>query len=710
MNSTSVKRLIEVMMYKGYKDHPSGIMFCHYSLTNKNNAFYNNLIDVINHSNSLSMYDEIYNFVKEEENNEKYKENIHIYRKSIEYKIFLVIKSLQKLSKIDPVDDIKELIRKIKDKIISINFSMKNNGMYLNRYHFYDYIEKMRERNSDKQEDLLLKIILYTENVVFVDFNDEVISSIILYHKRFKLSPNLKRYIIEKFYNEDLYSEREIDEDILSVSLLPHQKDIVYRWKNMWWKENGKTDSKYLALFCEPRTGKSFPTLQIMIEEMNKNGYQKAIVICPKSISRFVWERYINEYVSDKDVVCIVIDEIDMDSRFKLLESISLSKIDKGKKVIVISTYDTFSRFKRRFVDEYHKKNGGFDYDIVVLDESHKIKSRDTNVYHNIMKLLYNAKVKLILTGTPYGNNYDEVYNQLRFLTNYPLMCNNLSQFIAYFCVRDSFYGKYRLVRKTEFLSELSKIAETKTQQDVGITMPTITYYPIQPSNKIMEIYNKTLLSYQTQLETMNEPLTIKGILSMMAKLIQISNGFLYTEESIHFIENTPKDEYVSGLIEENIGTTPVIVSVLFRAEYEKWRKIAENLGIECEFIYGGLSDDERTKILNRFNNGDFRLLFVNPKVAGLGLNLSVSNMMIYQSYSWSLIEARQMRDRILDVNKETPTNIIFPYHINTLESVIIERLKGKDVSLKEILESGNVGELIKIFSGELNGNGNSRK
>ena len=51
---------------------------------------------------------------------------------------------------------------------------------------------------------------------------------------------------------------------------------------------------------------------------------------------------------------------------------------------------------------------------MVVLDEAHTIKNRDTKMSKSAMKL--NAGFRLILTGTPIQNHLSEIWNLFQFM------------------------------------------------------------------------------------------------------------------------------------------------------------------------------------------------------------------------------------------------------------------------------------------------------
>ena len=57
-----------------------------------------------------------------------------------------------------------------------------------------------------------------------------------------------------------------------------------------------------------------------------------------------------------------------------------------------------------------------FDWDFVVADESHKLKSHDSKQSKELAWKLRNVKHKLAMTGTPWSDRPIDVFGQVRFL------------------------------------------------------------------------------------------------------------------------------------------------------------------------------------------------------------------------------------------------------------------------------------------------------
>lgn len=74
---------------------------------------------------------------------------------------------------------------------------------------------------------------------------------------------------------------------------------------------------------------------------------------------------------------------------------------------------------------------------MIIVDESHKIKSSETKVGKFMQSISYNTNYKIILTATPMGNGYIDLYNQLYFLG---LLGGTLKSFKERYCVEKLVY------------------------------------------------------------------------------------------------------------------------------------------------------------------------------------------------------------------------------------------------------------------------------
>jgi SNF2 family DNA or RNA helicase len=125
-----------------------------------------------------------------------------------------------------------------------------------------------------------------------------------------------------------------------------------------------------------------------------------------------------------------------------------------------------------------------------------------------------------------------------------------------------------------------------------------------------------------------------------------------------------------------------------------------EELGIDHGVYYGGVSQVEREKTKNRFNNDpNCRVLVCNPQTAGEGLNLigydktdeSNSNTYtdheVFFSQNWSSILRGQAEDRAHRKGTRMPVRITDLEVLGTIDEEIRKRVRMKQQQAMSVLE-----------------------
>ena len=141
--------------------------------------------------------------------------------------------------------------------------------------------------------------------------------------------------------------------------------------------------NKGFGLLFEMGCGKTRTAIAIAGAAYQKGAIQRVLVIAPTSVVS-VWPKEIAE-VADFKVTC------------------------KALKVAVINYESTWR-------DGLFEKLQEYDADLIICDESQRIKTHDAEQSKAIHKLGDQARYKLILSGTPVQNDAIDIWSQYRFL------------------------------------------------------------------------------------------------------------------------------------------------------------------------------------------------------------------------------------------------------------------------------------------------------
>lgn len=168
--------------------------------------------------------------------------------------------------------------------------------------------------------------------------------------------------------------------------LYPYQKQIVDSLK----VHNSS------GLFTDTGTGKSYMSMALYQDKLHKGLVNKCIIICLLGKVE-EWERDFKKF-QPFDRILI------MDGKAKTMQ-----KYRRGEWDVCIINFERTWRTPDLLVYTDQKT-------MIIIDESHKIKESNTKQGEFIASLGMLTPYKLILTATPMGNGYVDLYNQFYFL------------------------------------------------------------------------------------------------------------------------------------------------------------------------------------------------------------------------------------------------------------------------------------------------------
>ena len=413
----------------------------------------------------------------------------------------------------------------------------------------------------------------------------------------------------------------------MAIKLYEHQE----KGKNLLLK------NKRFCLFFEVGTGKTFTALSALCELPPC----KVLIVAPKRVLENVWKKDTNYDLSKYDVTYL-----------------NYEKIARDK---------TFSQNK---------------YDVIILDEVHKLKGKTTKTSKKFRIVTARASYVWGLTGTPVANNYADIYNIFKNM--------NIVEFNMTY---DEFVWKYYNTMQMEsgsgfkfqvllnvkpfMLTDLmtrvgkhSMVKEAKDCIDLPEKRTDIVYINGMVSEKYLELkdgilktdeYEKTMIP----LETLN-------------KLHQASNGFFYDDyKNVHEICDNKKLSELNAILEDMLEETHKVI-IVYQYQHD-----LDNLKT---LKYNWTTDPSEFP--------DKQILFLQFGQSE-GLNLQYCNQMIFYSYDYSFLNYEQMTGRIYRNGQKN--NVVYTILISkgTVEEKIwwaIKNKKSRDEYLKETL-GGDYGE-----------------
>uniref|UniRef100_A0A914P306 Helicase ATP-binding domain-containing protein n=1 Tax=Panagrolaimus davidi TaxID=227884 RepID=A0A914P306_9BILA len=162
--------------------------------------------------------------------------------------------------------------------------------------------------------------------------------------------------------------------------------------------------------------GKSFTTIAFIHTVLSNfnNVISKVLIIAPQNVTGH-WKKEFPKFLKTQNnriAEDIRITNFEESGKTLRFNTISNWYKNTGEKHILIMSYDMFKRMAND--DEFYKFLVKPGPDLVIFDESHKLKNNETQNYKCTRRI--STPRKIFLTGTPLQNDPKELYQMINFL------------------------------------------------------------------------------------------------------------------------------------------------------------------------------------------------------------------------------------------------------------------------------------------------------
>ena len=429
------------------------------------------------------------------------------------------------------------------------------------------------------------------------------------------------------------------------------------------------------ADFSECGTGKTISMLAVIEAKLKAKEVKRVLIICPKSIMQSVWRLEIDKFLKE-------------DFKYSVLSGTTKIKIEELKRLdsqIYIINFDVIRTLKEELLKSFKDQ-------MIILDESTKIKNGTTQVSKACIILGNAAKFRFIMTGTPTPNSLLEIFPQISFLSP-DIMGESFWRWRhQYF--RSGGFQNYQWFSKSGTLETIKnrlKEHSVRWKKEQCTQLPDITYNDrfITLSSDLSQRYNE--MKEELILNVGNGVVTAKNFLTKLIKLNEISNSMIMTDqgETIWFDKDLAKmkelDEILSEITSKN---SKALIWSIYRSEitklFERY-KVQYNPAV----LMGGLSSVDRVKNIKMFQEDkSCKILIAHPRTAAHGINLSVANYSIWISWDHSFESYEQANYRINRIGQKKKMTVFHIVAENTIDKDVISNVRRKKKINTSILKA----------------------
>lgn len=489
-------------------------------------------------------------------------------------------------------------------------------------------------------------------------------------------------------------TRREIDAERLAedpAPLLPYPvKANLYkhqiRGANMALRAFGALDAKtpgggFGELF-EMGCGKTLTTIAVAGALYNLGKIDRVLVVAPTSVCS-VWPHDLNQFAAFPWEARVLLG--DKKKRLKALNELKNWPF-KALRIAVIN-YESTHR------DGIFEALAAYRPDLIVCDESQRIKNPSAAQSKALHKLGDAAPFRMILSGTPVQNNAVDLYSQYRFLD--PAVYGaNFYAFKNRYCIMGG-YGQHQIVgyRNMDELVEKEHSVAYRVTKEECLDLPQQTFVNryVQFTDAEQAIYEQLRKSSFLELET-GENVTATTILTMYLRLMQLTGGFLTADESTRPKQvNTAKLDALADIVDDYVvdAGKKLVIFARFRAEIAAIENLLRLRKIQYGSIYGDVPMEERGKIVEDFQtNPDTKVFVAQIQTAGLGITLHAASTAVFYSYDYNYANYAQALARIHRIGQRLPVTYIHLVVDGSIDEKILAALENKEDMAKTVVDS----------------------
>ena len=331
-------------------------------------------------------------------------------------------------------------------------------------------------------------------------------------------------------------------------------------------------------------------------------------------------------------------------------------------------------------------------WNIVVLDEAHTIKNKETKTSKVAMRL--DAGFRLLLTGTPLQNHLSEIWNLFQFAT--PGLLTDFKQFTQEFInpiERDQEKEPQRQLKKM-----LSPFILRRTKNEVLNELPEKTEITLKVELSAEEraLYDHLREEAILNLEEGGRTSAIKA-LAEITKLRQVAcNAALVLPAKEAKKIPSSKCETFMKLVDELIQNHHrALVFSQFTSHLALIEKELKRQGIEYQYLDGAVSPTERISRVEDFQKGEQPLFLISLKAGGTGLNLTSADYVIHLDPWWNPSIEDQASDRAYRIGQDKPVTVYRLIASDTIEEKIIALHQTKKSLADALLEGSDMAHKL---------------
>ena len=347
----------------------------------------------------------------------------------------------------------------------------------------------------------------------------------------------------------------------------------------------------------------------------------------------------------------------------------------------------------------------GREYDMVIVDEAHHLKNRNTLNWKLVNAL--KKRFLLLLTATPVENNLMELYNLITLLK--PGQLKTATAFREAFMTKGDPTSPQNRQRLKGLLGQVM-IRNTRALANINIPPRFAETIRVAPTASERELYErisnlvhdvnrgdgaggnqlflKTLLA-----EAGSSPRAVALTLSRTLAKRELPGDHARQAEAIHDLSRSMADTRKNRILLKLIRQAPgkKIIFVKYLGTLEHVTAFLDREKIAYAIFHGGMPNPVKEAQIQAFQES--REILVTTEIGGEGRNLQFCHQMVNYDLPWNPMKIEQRIGRIHRIGQQHEVRIFNMCATGSIEDYILEILDRK-INMFEMV----IGEIDMIL------------
>ena len=422
-------------------------------------------------------------------------------------------------------------------------------------------------------------------------------------------------------------------------------------------------------VFNEPGTGKTRSCLDAIVELKHRGELRRALVLAPKSILEPSWLEDAKKFTPE--LRAVVAYAQNRRARFEAPADVVITNHDAAKWI----------------VDNGYANN----FDMLICDESTAFKNKDAQRSIAVAKIAAKTDRVVAMTGTPIPNSILDIWHQAYLVDGGERLGAKYYAFRNTVCEPRQVGPQASMVQwiaregavdvVTDLLSDITILY--RLEDCLDIPPNTMRSVPFTMNPKHRAAYDEMVR--EAVLELQSGTVTAVNAAAVATKLLQIASGAVYDSEKNYHLIDKSRYELVAEIALQRPHS---IVAFQWKHQRDLLSAELERRKVPYAIIDGRANQrGEAADIVNRFQNGELRVVLAHPKSAGHGLTLTKGTAAIWASPTHSAEQFLQFNRRVFRAGQTQPTETILIEARDTIEEAAYARTQNKVGTQESMLD-----------------------